>query len=486
MKSHSQWHGCLSLFFIMGVSSNKDSLFSNSNDILVAAPGEMVTLPCLILSKISARDMEVRWYIKEFDNLVHLYHNQQDDVENQRPDYKGRTSLSKIGLEHGDLSLMLRGLRPADSGNYSCFASSESWYDEVKVALIVGATGTPPRTSLDSTNGGAAVLTCTSEKWYPKPEVKWRDQHGHDVGAKAAVEMLQDSQGFLSIRSSIVIQEESNTFSCLVRNNLPKTDTQSLLHVSQEVFPHVSGSLVAFIIILFLIVAVTIASILISKRMEGLKKKYEQKGDLLPYLYLYKEIEKICSLPKSEWQAMIDCGVEVILDPTVQFGLILSEDGKRARRADVEIPNPSNNPQKFDGWPCVLATEGYTWGKFYWEVEVEGNTYWRLGITKESAERQGGVTMQPQTGYWVLRYFGEEFSILTDPKTPLFLRSKPSKVGLFLNYEDGHLSFYNVDTRSHIYSFTRMEFNVPERLYPLFLTLDTEHDITVSPIRHHA
>ncbi|XP_041093942.1 E3 ubiquitin-protein ligase TRIM39-like [Polyodon spathula] len=51
---------------------------------------------------------------------------------------------------------------------------------------------------------------------------------------------------------------------------------------------------------------------------------------------------------------------------------------------------------------------------------------------------------------------------------------KPQKLGVYLDYEEGQLSFYNVESRSHIYTFTDMEFNPNEKLYPFFYTGDSD------------
>jgi len=46
----------------------------------------------------------------------------------------------------------------------------------------------------------------------------------------------------------------------------------------------------------------------------------------------------------------------------------------------------------------------------------------------------------------------------------LSLNKKPQKVGVFVDYEEGLVSFDDVEARSHIYSFTDQSFT--EKLYP--------------------
>ncbi|MGH0134825.1 UNVERIFIED_CONTAM: hypothetical protein FKN15_021822 [Acipenser sinensis] len=87
--------------------------------------------------------------------------------------------------------------------------------------------------------------------------------------------------------------------------------------------------------------------------------------------------------------------------------------------------------------------------------------------------------MTPQQGYWTVEWRGYEFTAVTAPQTPLPLSLKPQKLGVYLDYEEGRLSFYNVETRSHIYTFTDMEFNPNEKLYPFFYTWDMYIDLVL-------
>ncbi|RXN10710.1 E3 ubiquitin- ligase TRIM39-like protein [Labeo rohita] len=63
--------------------------------------------------------------------------------------------------------------------------------------------------------------------------------------------------------------------------------------------------------------------------------------------------------------------------------------------------------------------------------------------------------MSPHDGYWVVGLWNEnEYWTCTDSYVLLSLRGKPEKMGVFVDYEEGLVSFYDVEYRSHIYSYT--------------------------------
>ncbi|XP_058874319.1 E3 ubiquitin-protein ligase TRIM39-like [Acipenser ruthenus] len=187
-------------------------------------------------------------------------------------------------------------------------------------------------------------------------------------------------------------------------------------------------------------------------------------------------------IPDSAWQWIHKASVDVTLNPdTAHPELILSAEGKRVRRGETRQDLP-DTPERFDVWLCVLGRESFTSGRRYWQVQVGENTYWRLGVSRESVERKGGFSMTPQQGYWTVRWWsGYGFTALTYPQNPLPWSLKPQKLGVYLDYEEGQLSFYNVETRSHIYTFTDMEFKPNEKLYPFFCTYSYTDLVLESP-----
>ncbi|XP_078287920.1 E3 ubiquitin-protein ligase TRIM39-like [Rhinoraja longicauda] len=157
---------------------------------------------------------------------------------------------------------------------------------------------------------------------------------------------------------------------------------------------------------------------------------------------------------------------------TAHAQLEVSEDGKRVRLTRTERSLPDTG-KRFTDWECVLGSEGFTSGRHYWEVEVAGSERWSLGVAAESVGREGLVTLTPETGVWIIcRGWGDTFVAVTSPPSPLPARPIPGRVGVYLSYESGTVSFYDAATKSHLHTFTGNKFT--GKLYPFFWPWDID------------
>ncbi|XP_056444040.1 E3 ubiquitin-protein ligase TRIM39-like [Gadus chalcogrammus] len=156
--------------------------------------------------------------------------------------------------------------------------------------------------------------------------------------------------------------------------------------------------------------------------------------------------------------------VDATLDPdTAHPSLILSEDGKQVHDGGVVKILPEN-PKRFANYILVLARQSFSSGRFYFEVQVKDKTQWYLGVARESIDRIGEIIMTPETGCWMLYFDKNGFFFGDNPSVRLPLRAGLQKVGVFVDYDEGLVSFYDVEARVHIYSATGCTFSEP--LYP--------------------
>ncbi|XP_071385882.1 bloodthirsty-related gene family, member 2 [Centroberyx affinis] len=171
-------------------------------------------------------------------------------------------------------------------------------------------------------------------------------------------------------------------------------------------------------------------------------------------------------LSKSELKRIEKHTVEVNLSPkTAHPFLSVSDDRKQVRHTDKlqEVPD---NPKRFDRVANILARESFSSGRYYWEVEVGEKIEWNLGVVRQSINRKGKFTVCPANGFWTLSLkSGGQYIASTSPVTPIALEPKPRKVGTFLDYTEGRVSFYCAETGVHIHTFTD---TFTERLHPFF------------------
>ena len=132
-------------------------------------------------------------------------------------------------------------------------------------------------------------------------------------------------------------------------------------------------------------------------------------------------------------------------------------------------PYPDHT-ERFDGeQPQVLCREGLS-ERHYWEVEVERELW--VGLTYRSIVRKGWrapCALGDNDKSWCLSWFGSKLFVYHNHKETLLPVKffKPSRVGVYLNWPAGVLSFYSIssDTMTHLYTFNT---TFSEPLYPGF------------------
>ncbi|XP_072112968.1 zinc-binding protein A33-like [Mobula birostris] len=156
--------------------------------------------------------------------------------------------------------------------------------------------------------------------------------------------------------------------------------------------------------------------------------------------------------------------------------LEVSEDRKSVRWTGTRRNLP-DTWKRFTNRACVLGSQGFTSGRHYWEVEVAGNRLWCLGVAAESVDRKEGDRLSPETGFWIIERFYnvihrvcDVMNVHTSPEPRLPAGPIPGRVGVYLSYESGTVSFYNAETKSHLHTFTGNKFR--GKLYPFFAPWD--------------
>ncbi|XP_043352811.1 E3 ubiquitin-protein ligase TRIM39-like isoform X2 [Dermochelys coriacea] len=182
---------------------------------------------------------------------------------------------------------------------------------------------------------------------------------------------------------------------------------------------------------------------------------------------VFTELKNVYNIPSID---IIDIlrkfKVDVTLDPdTAHPNLVLSEDRRSVTHRGMRQELP-NNPERFDPYIMVLGSRRFTSGRCYWEVEVGDKVEWDIGVCREYVGRKGQVILSPSNGFWrVWLRNGDKYKALISHPTPLTVSVRPSRVGIFLDYKAGKISFYNVTNRTHLYSYSGAFYGV---LRPFF------------------
>ncbi|XP_060761763.1 butyrophilin subfamily 1 member A1-like isoform X2 [Neoarius graeffei] len=455
---------------------------------LVAVAGEDPVLPCFLKPSTSAVDMTVEWMrIKEVASLVHLYQDHEDRNEEQAQPYRGRTSLFKEELQKGNASLKLSALRVSDEGEYKCFIQDKFWFDDITVHITVEAQGSHPVIMMESyDHSGGINLVCESRGWKPEPVVVWLDREGATLPAEDT-QIHRDTEGFnVKSRTTVYDYSDSNRYYCRLLQEHHMMETEVI--INRKVFDAwrwvvgVSGSAC-------LIAVGSIVTAVICYKKELQKHKQKAASELQKEKEVAaSELQKEKEFAELQRQRVEDefikkklFAVDVTLDPdTAHPELILSADGKQVTCGDERQDLP-DTPQRFKYYPCVVGKQSFSSGRVYYEVQVRGKTEWALGVMSENINRNEIIPWKPQDGVWTVRMWDEnQYKAYTDPRVPLPLREKVEMVGVFVDYEEGLVSFYDVKSRSHIYSFTAQSFT--QKLYPFFDTGNHDEGINAAPL----
>ncbi|XP_050956735.1 E3 ubiquitin-protein ligase TRIM35-like [Labeo rohita] len=166
------------------------------------------------------------------------------------------------------------------------------------------------------------------------------------------------------------------------------------------------------------------------------------------------------NLPFRVWKKMQDIvqNTPVILDPNTAYAdLVLSDDLTSVRNSEHSQPLP-DNPERFNGYFCVLGSEGFNSGTHCWDVEVKESSIWSLGVTTASNQRKGNSFFN--TNVWFVQYGLPELG-------GFHVKQDLERVRVDLNYNRGTVSFSDPVTNTHLHTFTT---TFTDTVFPFFCT----------------
>ncbi|XP_062043149.1 butyrophilin subfamily 3 member A2-like [Lepus europaeus] len=463
---------------------------------IVAVLGDDAILPCSLFPAISAEHMELRWIRSHFVETVFIYRNRQEQKEDQMPEYTGRTSLVKDFLTQGQAALHIHNVQVSDNGMYSCFFEEGGYYEGANLELKVAGLGSAPQVHIEGPEQDGVRVVCKASGWFPKPQVQWTDLSGKKF-LEFSEAHAQDAAGLFSVEAALVVRDSSaGSVSCSVLNPILGQEKAMAVSIPEPFFPQASPWKAAFAGILTVLGLLLFGAGCFTRREHSAKLQERQKRKNLDWIKVqsirkhtvFKFLGDGCSWDFSlsdELQAELDRrktaylaawrkaqlyadwrkewfqAWPVTLDPvSARSGLALSPDKMSVTWKDTTAGSKYRCP--------VRGLEGITSGRRYWEVQIRSGkgSKWAVGVCREDVTRKGRYTESPDTGFWVVGRHIKKYYAWTKPRQVLILRKYPRRVGIFVDYSEGDVSFYNMTDGSHIFSFPPASFS--GTLFPYF------------------
>uniref|UniRef100_A0A8D0UEK8 Erythroblast membrane associated protein (Scianna blood group) n=1 Tax=Sus scrofa TaxID=9823 RepID=A0A8D0UEK8_PIG len=457
-SSSGSWlSGCLVTLISLQLPSQASGDAGQSR---LAPLGGTAELLCPLVLWPATVPVEVRWLRSSapgHPQRVHLFREGKDLEEGVMPEYKGRTALLRDARD-GSVTLEIRDVRLEDRGQYKCQVQIGNLSREGVVTLQVAVLGSEPYIHVQSYDAGWIQLVCKSAGWFPKPWAQWRDPQGKVFPSLWETHSLDEAGLFRTAVSNRVRDSTLGNVSCTIQNVALGQERTTAMVIAAPSPGSFSSSEVALAVILPLLgILIVLGIYFIWKQRRSRGNDVRGKGAQAENLLSDHAKEKGNCFPNLPFLCL--SAVAVTLDPdTAHPKLILSGDRRCVKLGDTRQP-VLDNPQRFDFVVSILGSEHFTAGCHYWEVSVADKSKWALGVCSESVNRKGKVTASPANGHWLLRQNRQgEYEALTSPPTSFRLKEPPRCVGVFLDYEAGVISFYNVTGRSHIFTFTHSFF----------------------------
>ncbi|XP_071190204.1 butyrophilin subfamily 1 member A1-like [Salvelinus alpinus] len=461
---------CILAAWCVSLSTATSDIFTCSvpEDPVSARLGHVATMPCWLTPSTNAEGLEVRWYRpKDFDNPVLLYSERKIQEASQQSQYVGRTSLglreiTSVGLKGGDVTLSLVNVTLRDQGEYVCYVSSNQDYETASVFLNVTVMGSPPLLSAVRTDADSVNVSCVSHGWKPRPRLQWSD--GRQTLKPEKLEYSSGAHGLVSAHSWVLSSPSSAPWvSCsLVLSEGEELEGRVDLRNLGSV-PETSSGLQTAVIILSLLLLLSVVFVGVLYKKRGNKSTHVPIGDIVD-IETMRQAEDFVDIETIETMRL--AGVDVTLDPkTAPPYLTVSSSGKVVRDSKDNVCPPGEHAY-------ILGTHGFTSGRrAYWEVRLDKEQVgvkesWWVGLASGSVKRQGDIPATPSNGFWFLSSDKEKgLRLNMTPNILLPANPRPQTLGVYLDYDQGVLSFINVKDNKLIVTVRAM---FTGEVFPLF------------------
>ncbi|KAM3923945.1 E3 ubiquitin/ISG15 ligase TRIM25-like [Leptodactylus fuscus] len=159
---------------------------------------------------------------------------------------------------------------------------------------------------------------------------------------------------------------------------------------------------------------------------------------------------------------------DISLDPNTAHNNLCLMQGNRRVLCKLQPQAYPENTERFDHYTQVLGKEPMAQGRHYWEVHLSGNRV-SLGVTYHGISRKGhqsSCLVGRNSQSWCLEWSNTRCYAWHDGERLLVATGQQEKLGIFLDRDEGTLSFHEAsDDMPLLYRF-HASFSQP--LYPIF------------------
>ncbi|KAM6185067.1 LOW QUALITY PROTEIN: butyrophilin-like protein 1 [Rhynchocyon petersi] len=453
---------------------------------IVAELGENTMLPCSVYPAMNVENMELRWFRSHISEVVFFYQNQQEQWEEQMPQYAGRTSLVKDLLTFGEAAVRVDKVQPSDNGLYTCLFKKGGFYQEATLELQVAGIGSTPEVQIQGPKEEGVHVVCMTPGWFPKPQVQWRDLSGEKFLVFS--ESHTDTQGLFHVESSLVVKDSTaRNVTCSIFNPIMGQEKAKAIFIPEPFFPQTSPWIPVFAVTTILGLLIFGAGYVLKKERSAKMQEWEEQKNLEQPMEEDRQIKEEALKIRDGLQKELDWRKKVY-QTAWRKAQLYADWRKEQFQAWFVTLDPSFTPPNavfnqentnvtyvYDALKpeecSVLGLQGITSGLCYWEVEVRNGDkgVWSVGVCRKDVGKNQWIQKEPDNGFWVIRQNHSIVFACTYPKKVLRVgwRQIPCQIGIFLDYDGGDISFYNMIDGSHIFSFSKTSFS--GALFPYFM-----------------
>ncbi|NXJ85480.1 TRI35 protein, partial [Trogon melanurus] len=182
-----------------------------------------------------------------------------------------------------------------------------------------------------------------------------------------------------------------------------------------------------------------------------------EEPEAVPSGLLLDVAKYLGSLQYNVWKKMLDIitVVPFSFNPNSAAGwLVVSEDLTSVSNGGYKLL--VENPERFTSAPCILGSTGFSTGFHTWEVDLGGIRNWRVGVARQRSSNHWAFHHDARSGFWYIYHLpGKDGEMCRASNT---VRSETAlsdlkRIRVELDCDEGELSFYDADGKTHIYTF---------------------------------